>query len=142
MIDSNKTQKLSNKLIKDYQIKCDDYSQPVRMLSGAIYKGCCGKRILFPELIIANQPTRGIDVGASEFVRKLIQLRDEGAAILLISADLNEILEVSDGIIVMCGGEIVAYFEDSSVVTEEELGEYMLGLKRMEEHEIRRVAYE
>ena len=145
LIDSNKTQKLSNKLIKDYQIKCDDYSQPVRMLSGGNIQKVVAAREFSssPELIIANQPTRGIDVGASEFVRKkLIQLRDEGAAILLISADLNEILEVSDGIIVMCGGEIVAYFEDSSVVTEEELGEYMLGLKRMEEHEIRRVAYE
>ena len=96
-----------------------------------------------PKLIIANQPTRGIDVGASEFIRnKLVELRDEGMAVLLISADLNEILEVSDSIIVMNNGEIVAYLPDNKAVTENELGEYMLGVKKMPEEEVRRVAYE
>ncbi|MEG1304920.1 MAG: ABC transporter ATP-binding protein, partial [Oscillospiraceae bacterium] len=90
-----------------------------------------------------NQPTRGIDVGATEFIRnKLVDLRDEGAAVLLITSDLNEVLEVSDSIIVMCNGEISAYIEDSSKLEEYELGEYMLGIKKMTAEEIGRVAYE
>ena len=96
-----------------------------------------------PKLAIVNQPTRGIDVGATEFVRnKIVELRDKGTAILLISADLNEILELSDSLIVMHGGEIVAYFPDSSRVTEEELGEYMLGIKHQTMEETSRVCHE
>ena len=55
---------------------------------------------------------------------------------LLISADLNEILELSDRLLVLCEGEIVAYFSKSSEVSEQELGEYMLGLKRMTNEQI------
>ena len=92
-----------------------------------------------PKLLIAHQPTRGIDVGAANFIhRKLVDMRDTGAAILLVSADLNEIMDLSDSLIVMYEGEIVAYFEDMSKVTEEELGLYMLGLKRQSEDEIGR----
>lgn len=93
-----------------------------------------------PKLIIADQPTRGIDVGATEFIRKkLVELSREGAAVLLVSADLNEVMELSDSLMVFCGGEIVAYFEDTSTLTDEEMGEYMLGLKRQSPEEIRRV---
>ena len=92
-------------------------------------------------MIIAHQPTRGIDVGATEFIRKkLIELRDQGAAVMLVTADLNEALEISDSLIVMCGGEIVAYFPDASQVTDFQLGEYMLGIKKMSAEEIGRVA--
>ena len=87
-----------------------------------------------PEILIANQPTRGIDVGANEFIwKKLIELRDKGKAILLISADLNEIMELSDSVMVMCEGRKSAFFSDVSKVDEYELGSYMLGLKRQEE---------
>ena len=84
-------------------------------------------------LIIANQPTRGIDIGATEMIRKeLIRLSREGRAVLLISADLNEVLELSDSLIVMYDGKIAAYFEDASTVDEYELGKYMLGIKKQE----------
>lgn len=67
-----------------------------------------------PDIIIANQPTRGIDVGAAELVRnKLVELRDAGAAVMLISADLTEVMELSDDIIVLCGGEVVAWFDSA-----------------------------
>ena len=90
----------------------------------------------------ALQPTRGIDVGATEFVRnKIVELRDAGTAVLLISADLNEILELSDSLIVMHNGEVAAYLPDSSQVTETELGEYMLGIRRQGDEEIRRVCH-
>lgn len=91
-----------------------------------------------PQLLIANQPTRGIDVGANEFIwKKIIAQRDAKKAILLISADLNEVLELSDSIVVMCDGEVAAYFENSSQITEYELGLYMLGIKKQTEQERR-----
>ena len=87
-----------------------------------------------PKLLIANQPTRGIDVGANEFIwKKINEQRDAGKGVILISADLNEIMELSDSILVMCGGQAADYFEDAKKVDEFELGNYMLGLKRQEE---------
>ena len=60
-----------------------------------------------PAIIIADQPTRGIDVGATEFIRrKLVELSRNGAAVLLVSADLNEVMELSDSLIVMVGGAL------------------------------------
>ncbi|MEG2546520.1 MAG: ABC transporter ATP-binding protein, partial [Niameybacter sp.] len=79
---------------------------------------------------IINQPTRGIDVGAIEFIRhKIIELRKRRKAILLVSADLGEVLSLSDTIIVMNEGKIVGYIEDVKNVTENDLGLYMLGVK-------------
>lgn len=144
LLDDRKLGKMTDELIVDYLIKCDDSTQPVRMLSGGNMQKVVAAREFSssPRLVIANQPTRGIDVGASEFIRKkLIALRDEGCAILLISADLNEVLEVSDSIIVMSGGQIAAYYKDAKEATEEELGEYMLGIKKQSDAEIREVAY-
>ena len=83
-----------------------------------------------PDVIIANQPTRGIDVGATEFIRKkLLEFRDNGCAIILISADLNEIFSLSDRLAVMYKGNFSGLFQQVDQVTEEELGQYMLGLK-------------
>ena len=96
-----------------------------------------------PTLLIADQPTRGIDVGATEFIRnEIVELSREGAAVLLVSADLNEVIELSDSLIVMYGGKIVAYFEDTSQLDDEVMGEYMLGLKHQTEEEIAKVSYE
>ncbi len=145
LFDNKKIEREVDGLIKDYLIKCDDRTQPVRMLSGGnIQKVVVARECsLNPDLIIVNQPTRGIDVGAIEFVRKrLIELRDEGVSILLISADLNEILELSDSLMVMCQGEIVAYFKESEKVTEQELGEYMLGLKKMTKEQVGGIMHE
>ena len=96
-----------------------------------------------PKLIIADQPTRGIDVGATEFIRKkLVDLSREGVAVLLVSADLNEVMELSDSLIVMYGGRVAAYFEDTSELSDEIMGEYMLGLKQQAPEEIGRVIHE
>jgi len=79
-----------------------------------------------PSVLIAAQPTRGLDVGAIEFVhRRLVQERDEGRAILLVSLELDEILSLSDRILVMYEGEVVAEYGPG--VSEEELGVAMLG---------------
>src|SRR3712207_2163153 len=79
-----------------------------------------------PRVLIAAQPTRGIDVGAIEFIhRRLVQERDEGKAILLVSFELDEILSLSDRILVMYEGQIVG--EYSPDVTPEQLGIAMTG---------------
>lgn len=140
-----KIENLAKELIKDYIIKCDDQFQPIKMLSGGnIQKVVVAREFSNqPEFILVNQPTRGVDVGAIEFIhKKIIELRDNGTGILLISADLNEILELSDSLIVMCEGEIVAYFKDTKNITEQILGEHLLGLKKMTKEQIRGVVYE
>ncbi len=127
-------------LVGRYEISCPDEASAISMLSG----GNIQKVIVAREftggahVVVANQPTRGIDVGAASFIHdQLIQMTaDNDAAVLLISADLSEILSMSDAIIVMVGGEISAYIEDASKVSELELGEYMLGVKKMDSSEI------
>jgi general nucleoside transport system ATP-binding protein len=79
-----------------------------------------------PRVLVAAQPTRGLDVGAIEFVhRRLVQERDEGRAVLLVSLELEEIMSLSDRILVMFGGQIVGEFGPD--VSEEELGVAMTG---------------
>jgi simple sugar transport system ATP-binding protein len=85
-----------------------------------------------PRLLIAAQPTRGVDIGAIEFIHaQLLEARAKGLAILLISADLSEVMRLSDRLIVLHNGQIVAQFDDPSALSEEEIGLYMLGSKRM-----------
>ena len=126
--------------IKDFEIACDDKREPVRMLSGGnIQKVVVAREFTSgSNFILANQPTRGIDVGAAEMIRKTIvkKSREEGTATLLISADLNEVLECSDRLLVMRKGKVVAAFRKANEVSEEELGEYMLGLKTMTPEEM------
>lgn len=85
-----------------------------------------------PELLIAVQPTRGLDVGAIEYIHKqLVAQRDAGKGVLLVSLELDEVMNVSDRILVMYEGEIVGEFDPKNV-TVEELGLYMAGSKRKE----------
>jgi len=84
-------------------------------------------------LIIANQPTRGLDVGSIEFVHKtLIEARDKGAAVLLVSVELDEILALSDRIAVMFAGKVLAVL-DAKEATEEKLGLLMAGSLELHE---------
>ena len=85
-----------------------------------------------PELLVAVQPTRGLDVGAIEYIhRQLVAQRDEGKAVLLVSLELDEVMDVPDRILVMYEGEIVGEL-DPKTTTQEELGLYMAGAKRDE----------
>lgn len=132
-LDKKKMETNASQRVKDFTILTESIETPVSMLSGGnIQKVVAAREITQEtEIVIAEQPTRGIDAGASELIRrKIIDKRDNGAAILLISADLNEILEMSDSLIVMHNGEISAYFQDVTELTEEELGYYMLGVKK------------
>lgn len=133
IMDKHAIKSFSDECIKEYEIKCANERVPISTLSGGnmqkvvVARECSND----PRVVIAEQPTRGIDVGAAYIVhKKLFDLRDEGAAILLISADLSEVLRVCDRLMVMYEGEIVAYFDEVKGLTEEELGLYMLGIKK------------
>ncbi len=144
-LDIKEIKKRALKQVDDYKVKCNAPSQIVKMLSGGnIQKVVVAREFSDdPKIIIADQPTRGIDVGATELIRKkLVELRDEGIAVVLSSADLNEVLELSDRLIVMYDGEIYGYFDDVESLTEEELGLYMLGIKKQTPEEVRRATYE
>lgn len=134
----------SRRLIHEYRVLCSGEEQEIGMLSGGnIQKVVVAREFSSdPKLILVDQPTRGIDIGAAMFIReKLVQLRDQGKAILLNSADLNEVLGLSDSLAVFYNGRISGYFEDASALTEEELGLYMLGIKHQDPEEIVRKFY-
>ncbi|MBQ1534062.1 MAG: ATP-binding cassette domain-containing protein, partial [Erysipelotrichaceae bacterium] len=135
----------TKELIKDFVVKCDGPDALVKTLSGGNVQKVVAAREFSstPRLLVACHPTRGIDVGATDLIRrKIVNLRDkENSAVLLFSADLNELINVSDSIIVMYDGQIAAYFRDLKGVTPSVLGEYMLGVKRMSDEEIAQVVY-
>jgi len=122
----------AERLVKDFSIKTPSVDTPARHLSGGTQQRVIVAREFSrkPKLIIASQPTRGLDVGATEYVRKkLVEMRDQGCAVLLISADLDEIWTLSDRIAVIYEGEIVA-IKDPKKTSEQELGLLMAGGKR------------
>lgn len=116
-------------LIEDYSIQTPNQDTPIKFLSGGNQQRVVVAREFgrLPILVISAQPTRGLDVGASEYVRrKLIEMRDNGSAILLISADLDEIWSLSDRIGVIFNGKIVAV-KNIDETTESEIGLLMAG---------------
>ncbi len=127
--------KYAEKIIKEYDVRSGQGPITIArsMSGGNQQKAIVGREIeKDPELLIAVQPTRGLDVGAIEYIHKqLVKERDEGKGVLLVSLELDEVMDVSDRILVMYEGEIVGEF-DPKKTTEEELGLYMAGAKRME----------
>ncbi|MBS2969045.1 ABC transporter ATP-binding protein [Metabacillus sp. KIGAM252] len=123
--------KKAEQLIKEFDVRTPSSSTPARALSGGNQqKAIIGREVdRDPDLLIAAQPTRGLDVGAIEFIHKrLIEQRDKGKAILLISFELDEIMNVSDRIAVIYEGKIVAIVKPEET-TEQELGLLMAGSK-------------
>lgn len=139
-LNMKKLNEFVDQSIKDFEVACSDGNENIKFLSG----GNIQKVIVAREFsgdanfIIANQPTRGIDVGTSDLIRRLLvkYTREFNRGVLLISSDLNEIMEVSDRLLVMKDGEIVAQFHNVKAVTDEVLGEYMLGVRRMTPEEM------
>lgn len=127
--------KYANRLIEEYDIRSGQgpITKTRSMSGGNQQKAIIAREIdKDPELLIAVQPTQGLDVGAIENVHKqLVQARDAGKGVLLVSLELDEVMNVSDRILVMYEGEIVGEF-DPKKVTVEELGLYMAGSKRKE----------
>lgn len=119
----------AEEIINEYDVRTPSVYTKARALSGGNQqKAIIGREIdRSPDLLIAAQPTRGLDVGAIEFIHnKLIEERDKGKAILLVSFELDEIMDVSDRIAVMFDGEIVADVKPEET-NEQELGLLMAG---------------
>lgn len=148
VLKMRRLRKLADEVSRDFLVKCDSSGQLVSMLSGGnMQKVVVGRELSAKTrkqapLVVADQPSRGIDIGATKFIhRKLLEMRDQGTAILLISADLNEILELSDSVIVLYDGKISGYFQDTKELTEKELGQYMLGIKMQTPEQIKGVCH-
>ena len=129
-LDYQAMTKFTQGLIKEYDIRPDDCEN---IHAGDLSGGNQQKAIIArevsrePDLLIAIQPTRGLDVGAIEFVHKsLVRERDRGAAILLISLELDEVMSVSDRIEVISEGKIVGSFKQGEV-DEQQIGLLMAG---------------
>ena len=125
--------KFCNELIEKYDIRSSlgAYSITRSMSGGNQQKAIVAREISKdPDLLIAVQPTRGLDVGAIEYIHnKILEVRNKGKAVLLVSFELEEVLKLSDRILVMFEGEIVGEL-DPKTVTLQELGLYMAGAKK------------
>lgn len=130
----------ANKLIEMYDVRSGQGNKTiVRSMSGGNQQKLIISREMEKEhkLLIAVQPTRGLDVGAIEFIHKnIIKERDKGLGILLVSFELDEVMNLSDRILVMYEGELVGEF-DPKEVTPQELGLYMSGAKRRDVNAIK-----
>ncbi len=119
----------ATKLVKDFDVRTPSIKTPANSLSGGNKQKVVIARELSanPSLLIASQPTRGVDVGSIEFIHsQIISARDKGAAVLLVSAELDEVLGLSDRILVMYDGQIVAELEGASA-DRAEIGRLMAG---------------
>jgi ABC-type uncharacterized transport system ATPase subunit len=120
----------SQRVIDEFDIRCSSSKEQMDSLSGGNQQKVIIGRELSrdPKVIIAAQPTRGVDIGAIEYIHNtLLKMRDQDKGILLISAELDELMSLSDRILVIYEGEIIAEGPD---FTEEELGLLMAGQKR------------
>ena len=125
--------KYSDELIERFDVRSGEGSDSiVRSMSGGNQQKAIVAREMDREhkLLVAVQPTRGLDVGAIEYIHKcIVRERDEGRAVLLVSFELDEVMNLADRILVMYGGEIVGEL-DPRKTDVEEVGLYMAGNKR------------
>jgi simple sugar transport system ATP-binding protein len=134
-IDYPRTRSLTERLMRAFDVRAPAADTPAGALSGGNQQKLIIARELHrePDALLAIQPTRGLDVGAIEFVHKqLVAERDKGRGVLLISFDLDEIMDLSDRILVICEGRIVGNFL-SGKVTRTELG-LLMGGRILDEH--------
>ena len=116
-------------LVEQFDVRTPSIETPVKSLSGGNKQKVIVARELSEDkaLVVASQPTRGVDVGSIEFIhRQLVAARDKGAAVLLVSAELDEIFGLADRIAVIFEGRIVAVV-DPTTTTREQVGVFMAG---------------
>ncbi len=135
-LDQRKVTKHTNDLLEKYAAKATAH-MPIGSLSGGnIQKVILAREIeRYQDYIVFSEPTWGLDIASSQFVyEQMAALRDKGAAVILISSNLDEILTIADRIIVLYRGTRVASFvgDEARSLSKEEIGEYMLGLKKQE----------
>jgi simple sugar transport system ATP-binding protein len=130
ILNNREITQYSNKVMQEYDVRPNSPNLITSNFSGGNQQKIILSRELNenPKVLLVGQPTRGVDIGAIEFIhQRLIDMRDRGAAILLASVELDEILSLSDRIIVMFDGKIVGEKENKNV-TERELGLLMAGV--------------
>jgi simple sugar transport system ATP-binding protein len=128
----------ADKLIQAFQVKTPSRDTPAKNLSGGNIQKVVLARELSrePRVLVAAQPTRGVDIGATEYVHaQLLEQREKGTAILLISEDLDEVTAISDRIAVIYEGQIMDVL-DADVATPEQLGLLMAGVKEEQQAQI------
>ncbi|HEX8903887.1 MAG TPA: ATP-binding cassette domain-containing protein, partial [Longimicrobiaceae bacterium] len=131
-LDRERIARNADEQVRAYDVRPADPSLPARALSGGNQQKVVVAREMMRDfsVLLAAQPTRGVDVGAVELIHdRLRQARDAGKAILLVSAELNEVLALADRVAVMYGGRFVAVMPRAEA-SEEVLGPYMTGAQR------------
>jgi ABC-type uncharacterized transport system ATPase subunit len=129
LLDKKGIQRRTEQVIRDFDVRPPNPLLPARALSGGNQqKLIIGREFeLPPKLLLVSQPTRGVDIGAIEFIhRKIVALRDEGCAVLLVSAELEEVTALSDRLLVIHNGAIVGEV-DPKKTSNEEIGLMMTG---------------
>ena len=119
----------AQRLIKEFDIRATSPGEPASSLSGGNQQKLVVARELGtePQVLVASQPTRGIDVGSIEFIHnQIVQQRDKGLAVLLVSSELDEVLSLSDRVAVIYRGKIVAVL-DAKDADRERIGLLMAG---------------
>lgn len=132
LLNAKKIETFCENCIDTYQIVTASLDTTIKSLSGGnIQKAIVAREFESnADVIVLNQPTRGVDVGAMEFIhKKILEMRDKQKSMILVSADLTELRALSDRIIVFHEGKIAGIVSDVKNTSEEELGLYMLGLK-------------
>jgi simple sugar transport system ATP-binding protein len=130
VLDQHAIREHADRLVADYDIRCASVQAPAGTLSGGnLQKLILGREVSAqPKLLIAEQPTRGLDIGSVEIVRqRILQQRERGAAILYLSTDLDEILAISDRIVVFYRGKIVYECPNTQGTSRERIGLAMAG---------------
>ncbi len=134
IINTKFLNKHAEEVFNNYAVKADSISEPTSSLSGGNQQKVIIGRVLSqnPDIIVAAQPTRGVDIGSIEYIHeKLLEMKKAGKAILLISAELDEILKLSDNIAVIYNGKIVAEGNKADF-DEQQLGLLMTGYRKEE----------
>jgi general nucleoside transport system ATP-binding protein len=129
LLDDKAIRRRAQQIIKDFDVRPTDPDLPARALSGGNQqKLIIGREFdLRPKLLLVSQPTRGVDIGAIEFIHsKLVGLRDAGCAVLLVSAELEEVTALADRLLIVHDGEIVGEVDPKQATTEE-IGLLMTG---------------
>ncbi|HVF90062.1 MAG TPA: ABC transporter ATP-binding protein [Blastocatellia bacterium] len=129
LLDQQVIVERARRLVSDYDVRPPDINLPARALSGGNQQKLIVAREfdIKPKLVLVSQPTRGVDIGATEFIHgKLVELRDGGAGVLLVSAELDEVLSLSDRVMVIYEGRIVGEVDPKSASVEQ-IGLMMAG---------------
>ena len=127
-------QKYAQRLAGEFDVRASSPDMPVGELSGGnMQKAIIAREFSFDSpVLVISQPTRGVDIGAIEFIhQKILEKRNAGCAILLISADLDELFRLSDRMVTIFEGQITGRF-DAGAIDKQEIGYYMTGGRQKE----------